>query len=537
MTREAEMDELRTRILLVEDDAVDALLVQRTLGTPAAPGFGFRLYRSQDLAGALARLDEGGIDVVLLDLHLPDSRGAETVARVRERDARVPIVVFTMAGAEEMALRSLQAGAQDYLVKGELTQTGLRRAIRYAIERQRMRDEAERLEERLRQAQKLESLGTLAGGIAHDFNNLLTVILANASLAQRDLPEGSAARSPLLAVTEAARFAARLTDQLLAYSGGASAALEPLDVNAHIREIEGLLRSLLPENVSLELRLEPGLPRVAADASQVQQLVMNLVRNAAEAIGEKPGRILVETGGERVDEETAATVVSGTAIEPGSAVCLAVRDTGCGMAAETAEHVFDPFFTTKITGRGLGLAACHGIVRSHHGALRLETGPGEGTTFLAYFPIDSTQGKRAALPEGGDAQVLVVDDDEALREAARRCLERAGYRVREASSGRAAVALLAADPAAIDLVLLDLTMPDLGGEQTFLALREIQPKLRVLLSSGYDPGEVARRFAVEGVRGFLAKPYDPETLVAEVASVLAAGDDGEDDVAEPGLAG
>jgi len=287
--------------------------------------------------------------------------------------------------------------------------------------------------------------------------------------------------------------------------------------------------------VALELRLQTRLPRVAADASQVQQLVMNLVRNAAEAIGEKPGRILVETGTEQVDEGIAA--VSGTAIEPGPTVRLAVRDTGCGMAAETAERVFDPFFTTKATGRGLGLAACHGIVRSHQGALRLETGLGEGTAFFAYFPIGPSRARRGTGREGGDAQVLVVDDDEAVREAARRCLERVGYRVREAASGRAAVALLEEDPQAIDLVLLDLTMPDLDGEQTFLALREIRPGLRVMLSSGYDPGEVARRFAVKGLCGFLAKPYDPDTLAAEVANVLAARDDGEDDAAEPGLTG
>ncbi len=528
------MDDFRTRILLVEDDPADALLVQRTLGTPAAPGFGFRLYRSQDLAGALERLDEGGIDVVLLDLHLPDSQGADTVARVREHESEVPIVVFTVAGAEEMALRSLQAGAQDYLVKGELSQSGLRRAIRYAVERRRMRVEADRLEERLRQAQKLESLGMLAGGIAHDFNNLLTVILANASLAQRDLPKGSSSRSPLLAVLEAARFAARLTDQLLAYSGGASSALEPLDVSVRIGEIEGLLRSLLSDEVELELRLEPDLPRVAADAAQIQQLVMNLVRNAAEAIGEKPGRIVVETGTESLGEDAAAKMASGTSIEPGPVVRLCVRDTGCGMAPETAERIFDPFFTTKFTGRGLGLAACHGIVRSHHGALRVESDPGEGTAFFAYFPADRSRPRRAGRAAGGAGKVLVVDDDEAVREAARRCLERAGYRVGEASSGRDAVAQLQEDPQGIDLVLLDLTMPDLDGEQTFLALREIAPALRVLLSSGYDPGEVARRFGVEGVRGFVAKPYEPETLVAQVADALA---EDEAEAAEPGLAG
>ena len=529
------MDEPRTRILLVEDDAADALLVQRTLGTPAAPAFGFRLYRSQDLASGLERLDEGGIDVVLLDLHLPDSRGADTVARVRERDAAVPIVVFTVAGAEEMALRSLQAGAQDYLVKDELSQSSLRRAIRYAIERMRMRLEADRLQERLGQAQKLESLGMLSGGIAHDFNNLLTVILANASLAQRDLPAGSSARSPLSAVIEAARFAARLTDQLLAYSGGANAALVPLNLSVRVQEIEELLRRLLPENVELELRLTRELPAVAADPGQIQQLVMNLVRNAAEAVGAGPGRVVVETRIEEVGPAVVASLASGTTIEAGPAVVLRVRDTGCGMDAETVERIFDPFFTTKFTGRGLGLAACHGIVRSHQGGLRAESRPEQGAVLSAYFPFCRDARTTPVRVEGarGPAQVLVVDDDEAVREAALRCLERAGYEVCEAASGREAIAELERSPESVDLVLLDLTMPDLGGEETFLGLREIRPDLRVLLTSGYDRGEVARRFGVDGVTGFLAKPYDPETLVARVTTALAEGRRDS----EPGLAG
>ncbi len=523
------MDDLRTRILLVEDDPADALLVQRTLGTPSGPGFGFRLYRCQDLASALERLEPGEIDVVLLDLHLPDSQGAETVSRVRERDPLVPIVVFTVAGAEDLALRSLQAGAQDYLVKGELSQSGLRRAIRYAMERQRMRLEAERLQERLRQAQKLESLGMLAGGIAHDFNNLLTVILANSSLALRDLPDRSPARSPLAASIEAARFASRLTDQLLAYSGGASTVLEPLDVSARISDIENLLRRLLSSNVSLELHLGEGLPGVAADAGQIQQLVMNLVRNAAEAVGKEEGRVVVETRLAQVDAATAADVVSGTSIAEGPAVVMSVRDTGCGMDAETAERIFDPFFTTKFTGRGLGLAACHGIVRSHEGALRVESTPGGGTTIRAYFPVHEVPKRRVPVSGGDGARLLVVDDDDGVREAARRCLEASGYRVREADGGRQAIAALAQDPGAVDLVLLDLTMPDLGGDETFLALRRIRPDLRVLLSSGYDAREVSRRFDVDGVSGFLSKPYEPEALAAKVAALLASEPEAEAD--------
>ncbi len=403
-----------------------------------------------------------------------------------------------------------------------------------ALRQARALEEKHRMEDHLREVQHLESLGVLAGQVAHDFNNLLTVILANASLAQRDLSDRSAARSPLQAVIEAARFASRLTDQLLAYSGGASTVLTPLDISARIAEVESLLRRLLPEQVSLELRLAPELPPVAADAGQIQQLVMNLIRNAAEAIGEKPGRILVETGVEEVGEETVATAASGTGIAPGPAVRLVVRDTGCGMDAETAERIFDPFFTTKFTGRGLGLAACHGIVRSHEGALCVESGPGEGTTFTAYFPIDPGPPARMRAEGGEPARVLVVDDEEAVREAAQLSLERVGYRVATAASGAEAVTRLREDPSAFDLVLLDLTMPDLGGEGTFRALRRLRADLPVLLTSGYDASEAARRMRVEGLWAFLPKPFDPDTLAARVAEILAEAAEAP---AEPGLTG
>ncbi len=376
----------RLRILLIEDDAGDALLVQRSLVEPSGSCAGFRLHRAASLAEGLESLARGGFELLLVDLNLPDSRGIETVRRVREHDAEVPIVVFSIAGDEDTALAALAAGAQDYLVKSELGETTLRRAIRYARERERLRREGERLQARLLHAQKLESLGMLAGGIAHDFNNLLTVVLANAQLAQRELPPKSAARSPLAAVLEAARFAARLTEQLLAYSGGSEAQLAPLSLSERVAEIERLLEKLVPTEVGLELELAEALPPVSADPGQVQQLVLNLVKNAAEAFGPGGGTVRVETAVTDVDAALAGHAVSGTEIAPGTAVELRVRDGGCGVDAETIERMFDPFFSTKLSGRGLGLAACHGIVRSHGGALIVESEPGRGTTVRTLFP-------------------------------------------------------------------------------------------------------------------------------------------------------
>jgi len=512
-----------SRILLVEDDPADFALLRRHLASDFAPPGRFDLERVETLQAAIDRLAKQDIGVLLLDLHLPDSQSVATVERVREFDRVVPIVVFTAAGDDEIALQALQAGAQDYLVKDELSASLLRRAIRYAMERRRIQDENERLHERLVQLAKLESLGVLAGGIAHDFNNLLTVILANAKLTHRALPPESPHASPLEAIIVSSNVASRLTAQLLAYSGKGRLELAPLDLSAHVREMEPLLRGLLGTNVRLQIRLEEALPMIEADASQIQQIVMNLLINAGEALQKQPGSVEIRTGCSQIGDTKPAGLAAGCRVEPGTYVSLEVRDTGCGMDESTVERIFDPFFSRKFAGRGLGLAATLGIVRGHDGALCVVSRPGEGSTFTAYLPVSRLRPPPPSLERRelrGEGLILVIDDDEAVCEVAQRSLERFGYSVLVASSARQALRILRRRAAEVDLVLLDLTMPDMDGHEAFGEIRRIREDLKIILVSGYDAKDAAGHFPETGLAGFLQKPFGPEELAGKVAEVL-----------------
>ncbi len=379
--------------------------------------------------------------------------------------------------------------------------------------------ERRRLEEKVRETQRLESLGVLAGGVAHDFNNLLTGILGNASLAVDTLPPEHPARDSLVSVIQASERAAELTRQMLAYAGKGQFIMRPVDVSALVREIVGLVQSSIPRKARLELRLADELPPVSADPAQIQQLVMNLVINGAEALGEKTGVVEVTTGVEILDEETARARLPRHELTPGAHVVLEVKDTGCGMDSQTLPRIFDPFFTTKFTGRGLGLAAVSGIVRSHRGALEVSSVPGQGTTFRIYLPAAA-----AAQPEPRPAAraILIVDDEEIVRRTARSTLEKYGYKVLVAENGPQAIEIYRRRPEAVELVLLDLTMPMMDGEEVLRALRKIRPDVKAIVSSGYSLEEATRRFAGHGVSAFLQKPYTAARLAHAVRAALAA---------------
>ena len=382
------------------------------------------------------------------------------------------------------------------------------------------------MERHLLQKDKLESLGLLAGGIAHDFNNLLVGILGNSSLALETVSTNNPARPMLKDVMTAAETAANLTRQLLAYAGKGRFIVEPVDVSDLVRQIGSLLQTTIPKTVQLRLELKDRLPCIEADITQIQQVLMNLVMNAAEAIGgEEQGSVLITTAVQHVDEDYVATVLVPAQIQPGDYVCVEVHDTGCGMSQETLDRIFDPFFTTKFTGRGLGLAAVLGIVRGHRGAIKVYSTPGQGTTFKLLFPATSQQA--GATPKQIDLQpasrgetVMVVDDELIVRRSAKAMLERYAYSVVLAENGKEAVDLFRVLSGKIDVVLLDMTMPVMGGEETFRQLKTIRPDVRVILSSGYNEVEAVRRFAGKGLAGFLQKPYSVVALVNKVRSVL-----------------
>jgi nitrogen-specific signal transduction histidine kinase/CheY-like chemotaxis protein len=392
---------------------------------------------------------------------------------------------------------------------------------------QRIAEEERRhLEDQIRHAQKLESLGLMAGGIAHDFNNLLVGILGNASQALSKLEEKSPARADIQNLEKAADRAAELCKQLLAYSGRGRFEVQPLDLSELVQDLADLLEVAVSRKGLLRYELAPELPMVEADAAQLRQVLMNLVTNASEALAGAEGPITVSTRVMHLDQELENPVVG--SVPPGRHVCLEVADAGCGMDEDTLGKMFDPFFTTKFTGRGLGLAAVLGIVRGHYGAIDVHSEPGKGTTIRALLPCSESHRRTAprAAPSRevvrGSGTVLVVDDEEIVRDVAQQTLEQAGYRVLTAADGAEGVRTFVENKDEISLVLLDMTMPGLGGEESFRVLRGLRSGIRVLLSSGYDEQEVTSRFESPSPDGFIQKPYRPADLLARIRDVLSA---------------
>jgi two-component system, cell cycle sensor histidine kinase and response regulator CckA len=373
-------------------------------------------------------------------------------------------------------------------------------------------------EEQLRHTQKLESLGVLAGGVAHDFNNLLTGILGNASLALESMSTRDPVSGLLKDLVAASERASHLTRQLLAYTGKGRFVIEPIDLSELVREIAGLIQTSVPKNVQLRLELADGLQLIEADASQVQQVVMNLVINGAEAIRQNDnGTVLVATRMQNVDEHYRLTAPGGESELPfGTYISLDVHDTGSGMDEATLSHIFDPFFTTKFAGRGLGLAAVQGIVRGHRGAMRVYSRPGEGTTFKILFPAtqQAAPPKKAIIPHmpATSELILVVDDEEIIRRTAKSMLEHDGFTVIVAENGKEGVELFQVLSEKVAVVLLDMTMPVMNGEEAFSRMRAIKPGVKVILSSGFNEVEAVRRFAGKGLAGFIEKPYSANSL-------------------------
>jgi PAS domain S-box-containing protein len=394
-------------------------------------------------------------------------------------------------------------------------------------ERKRAEEEQRRMERKLQETQRLESLGVLAGGVAHDFNNLLTVVLGNTSLARMQTPRESAARPCLEQIEDAALRAADLCRQMLAYSGRGRFVVAPLDLGALVNESWPLLRSAVSKKAILRHELGKGLPAVVADAAQVRQILMNLVLNASEALGEDGGTIAVETGRMEADAAYLTESQSFSEMPPGEYVYLEVRDSGPGMTPEVRARIFDPFFTTKFTGRGLGLAAVLGIVRGHAAALRVESEPGGGSSFRLLLPpcTVAAEPRRPEAPAAGwrgSGVVLVVDDEDSVRALAVRVLKSAGFEVLEAADGQAALEVFAGAADRVRFVLLDLMMPRLDGVQTLQEMRKLKPGVRAVVMSGYTEQEVTRRFAAAPPDGFLQKPFALDNLLVLVRRVLGA---------------
>jgi PAS domain S-box-containing protein len=387
-------------------------------------------------------------------------------------------------------------------------------------------DQARRqLDQQLQETQKLESLGVLAGGIAHDFNNLLTGILGNISLARMNLDDVPQTREYLEGIETAAERAADLCQQMLAYAGKGRFHEQRLDLGALVTDMMPLLRLSVAKGVTLRLEAGAGLPAIWADPTQMRQVVLNLVVNGSDAISDA-GAVHIRVRAASADDPLLAEMVPPLQTDEAGAIVLDVMDTGCGMTADMQARVFEPFFTTKFTGRGLGLAVVHGIVRGHRGGLRVESAPRRGSRFTVALPaiIEAPEPlERLAPPTGvwrGSGVALVADDEDVVREVTQTMLEELGFRVEAVANGQEAVDALASEPGRFTIVLLDLTMPILNGADALRAIRAIAPGTRVLMMSGFNEQETSERFVGVSPDGFIHKPFALANLRERLQAVL-----------------
>jgi signal transduction histidine kinase/CheY-like chemotaxis protein len=468
--------------------------------------------------------------VVIEDARRDPRTNKEMVERLQNRTLinipmlllDAPFGLFGVGTFGEEGCRAPSADELDYL-SGMASQLSVAVSrIRWQENKARALAERMELERRISQVQKLESLGLLAGGVAHDFNNLLTVIIASAHLAQ-GLTEDDEALGELDRVLQASKRASELTRQLLAMSRAQGLHLEPLELNDVLQRLMQMLRRVLPENIVVDVIEARSLPSVQGDASQLEQVFMNLLINARDAMPEG-GRVTIETEQVLVNGHYAETHPWA---KPGRYVLTTITDTGTGMSREVMDRIFEPFFTTKgpRAGTGLGLAVSYGIVRQHEGMLHCYSEVGVGTSFKVYLPaaqrFAASVGTKLQAPVGtGNGYILVAEDDEGVRAVATRILERAGHRVKTVDSGNAACVAITSED--FDLVLLDVVMPGLSCRDTVKRIRELRPTARILLASGYTAGETVTQLMAQTGLGMLRKPYDPDQMLNAIWLALSS---------------
>jgi len=400
---------------------------------------------------------------------------------------------------------------------------GLVHVVSDITARKKAEEKQQKLQEQLNQAQKMESIGRLAGGIAHDFNNLLSVIIGFCELVQKDMEQGSKYFDDIKMIREAGEKAAVLTGQLLAFSRKQVLNMRPMDLNRVVEDMTRMLRRVISEDISLELHLSPGIKRVVADAGQIEQVLLNLAVNARDAMP-SGGHFIIETAMVDIDQEY---VDQHAEAQLGPHVLLALTDTGSGISKEVKVHIFDPFFTTKETGKGtgLGLATVYGIIKQHGGQIYVYSEPGKGTTFKIYLPVtphtEITPGDRDAgtLPTGSET-ILVAEDDSSIRKLVQMFLEPLGYKVLLAGNGEEAVKIGRTYEGDIDLLLTDVIMPNMNGQELVDEIRKFRPDLAVIFMSGYTDDVIAHHGVLESGVNFVQKPITMNRLAHKLREVL-----------------
>jgi signal transduction histidine kinase len=508
---------------MVEDNPGDARLLQEYL----AEGLNteYSITHCGRLKEAVAYLDgqQRKCDVILLDLSLPDSTGLGTFINVHSKASDVPIVILSGFNDATLACQAVQKGAQDYIPKDSLDGDQLARTIRYAIERKQWEETNRQREERISRLEKMEAIGRLSGGIAHNFNNILTAIIGNCELLRPRVVGDPKALRHAEAIQWAAQRASMLTRELLAFACRQQMRPQLVELNNVVRDLEPLLRGVISKDITFEFDLAHELGAVLTDPAQMEQVVMNLVLNARDAMP-NGGQITVRT---RMDELAEAREGQPDSIPAGPYVTLSIQDTGMGIDPAVVPRIFEPFFTTKEGEKstGLGLSTVYGIVQQNKGHISVETVPGAGTTFVIYLPRHEQAAASTARPPGGDAQrgnetILLVDDEAHVSSILAEVLGEHGYRVLTAASGDQALGILVQKGDGIDLVITDLKMPGINGFDLAKKIRGVKPSMKVVLISGHIDEELEQERARSSVAAFLPKPFTSQVLTKTIRDVL-----------------
>ena len=506
-------------VLVVDDDPFIREMAREYL-TEAD----FTVSEAENGVKALQALENLRPDIIMLDVVMPEMDGFATSLAVRRMPGCevVPILIMTALDDHDSINRAYEMGATDFITK-PINWMILVQRIRYMTRAMRMVNKQKRLEEELQQAQKLEAVATLAGGVAHDFNNLLQTIQGFSEMLLYNMHEDDPSFRALNRVMDAVESGGKLTRQLLTYSRKVKSEKRPINLNDQVRQAHQLLERTIPKMIEMDLLLEEDLKLVDADPVQMEQVLMNLVINARDAMPEG-GRLVIKTKNIRRPDKQCESHPTST---PWEGVVLSVSDTGHGMDKETRKQIFDPFFSTKAPGKGtgLGLSMVHGIVENHQGRITCRSTPGAGTSFRIYFPVaESSLGKMAVEEkrgeQGGNEIILLVDDNETIRQTGEEMLARAGYTVLTASTGEMALDIYAQNSEEIALVLLDLIMPGMGGARCLQELLKKNAAINVVITSGYSPVDQTMKTIEACTREFLRKPFTYEQLLSTVRKVL-----------------
>lgn len=509
-------------VLVIEDSQSDTLLLVRQL---KEGGYEPVWERVDTLETMTAALGKGSWDLLISDHSMPHFSAINALEVLRGKNLDIPVIILSGTIEEDEAVAAMRAGASDFIMKGNTAR--LLPAIERELREAQARRKARIFEEQFRQAQKMEAIGRLAGGVAHDFNNLLTAILGNCHFLLDSLDRADPRRNDVEDIKVSGERAASLTRQLLAFSRKQLLAPRVIDLNVVIAGMDRLLRRLIGEDI--DLITAPGNPlgAVKADPGQIEQVIMNLAVNARDAMPEG-GKLTISTNNEILDDSIAGGQFE---VKPGAYVTLSISDTGHGMNEEVLSHLFEPFFTTKELGRGtgLGLSTVFGIVKQSSGYVWVSSAPGKGTKFKVCFPqvrecAEPLEAAPAPIPSlQGTETILLVEDDASVRQLVYRVLTAYGYSVLATRDGATALLACEEHKGPIDLLVTDVVMPQMSGEELAKAIFKSRPELKVLYLSGYTENVIARKGILKTGIQFLQKPFLPDVLARKIREVLQGG--------------